>query len=65
MLPYKRYFNLNPFFHIAAAYQEVLFFPGPFGAIKGLAVVGAASIVVFLAGYWTFDRLRDSFAEAV
>jgi hypothetical protein len=27
--------------------------------------VGAASIVLFIAGYWVFDRLRDSFAEAV
>jgi hypothetical protein len=24
-----------------------------------------ASIGLFLAGYWLFDRLRDSFAEAV
>ena len=23
------------------------------------------SVGVFLAGYWFFDRLRDSFAEAV
>ncbi|HEX5217674.1 MAG TPA: ABC transporter permease [Vicinamibacterales bacterium] len=65
MKPFKRYFNLNPFFHIAAAYQEVLFFDGPFGAWKGLAAVGLGSIAVFLAGYWLFDRLRDSFAEAV
>ena len=65
MIPFKKYFNLNPFFHLAAAYQEVLFFHGDFGAWKGLAAVGAGSIVVFLAGYWLFDRLRDSFAEAV
>jgi hypothetical protein len=24
-----------------------------------------ASVVLFLAGYWLFDRLRDSFAEVV
>jgi hypothetical protein len=23
------------------------------------------SMLLFLAGYWLFDRLRDSFAEAV
>jgi hypothetical protein len=26
---------------------------------------GAGSALLFLAGYWLFDRLRDSFAEAV
>jgi ABC-type polysaccharide/polyol phosphate export permease len=65
MEPYKLLFNLNPFFHIAVAYQEVLFFPGPFGAWVGLAVMTVASVVTFLAGYWLFDRLRDSFAEVV
>ena len=24
-------FNLNPFFHLAVSYQEILFFHGPFG----------------------------------
>jgi len=28
-------------------------------------MLGAASIVLFLAGYWLFDRLRDSYAEVV
>jgi len=65
MMPYKGYFNLNPFFHLVVAYQEVLFFHGPFGAWVGLAVMTVASVVVFLAGYWLFDRLRDSFAEVV
>jgi len=61
----KRYMNLNPFAHLAISYQEILFFPGPFGHWKWLAALGAASIVLFLAGYWLFDRLRDSFAEEV
>ena len=26
---------------------------------------GIALAVLFLAGFWLFDRLRDSFAEAV
>jgi lipopolysaccharide transport system permease protein len=58
-------FNLNPFFHLAVPYQEVLFYPGPFGHMKLLLLMSGASILVFLGGYWVFDRLRDSFAEAV
>ncbi|HUL74022.1 MAG TPA: ABC transporter permease [Vicinamibacterales bacterium] len=58
-------FNFNPFFHLAVSYQELLFFPGPFGHLRWLGVMAAGSVVVFLAGYWVFDRLRDSFAEAV
>jgi ABC-type polysaccharide/polyol phosphate export permease len=62
---FKPYFNLNPFTHLAIAYQEILFFQGPIGHWKWLLVMGAASIVLFLGCYWLFDRLRDSFAEAV
>jgi ABC-type polysaccharide/polyol phosphate export permease len=60
-------FNLNPFFHLSVSYQEILFFHDPFtgGHLKLLLVMGAASVLLFLAGYWLFDRLRDSFAEAV
>jgi lipopolysaccharide transport system permease protein len=65
VIRYKRLFDLNPFTHLAVSYQEILFFHGPFGHAKGLLALGAASIVFFLGGYWVFDRLRDSFAEAV
>jgi len=58
-------FNLNPFTHLAVSYQEILFFPGPIGHWKWLLALGVASVCLFLAGYWLFDRLRDSFAEAV
>ena len=61
----KRLLNLNPFTHLAISYQEILFFHGPFGHWKWLLALGAASIVLFLVGYWLFDRLRDSFAEEV
>jgi len=57
-------FRLNPFYHLAVSYQEILFFD-TFGHARSLVLVGALSVVVFLAGYWLFDRLRDSFAEAV
>jgi ABC-type polysaccharide/polyol phosphate export permease len=59
------WFNLNPFTHLAISYQELLFFDGPFGHWRWLLAVGGASAVFFLAGYWVFDRLRDSFAEVV
>ena len=61
----RRLLNVNPFTHLAVAYQEVLFTPGAFMEGRRLLAVGAASIVVFLFGYFVFDRLRDTFAEEV
>ena len=58
-------FRLNPFYHFAVSYQEILFFNGPFGHLKWLGLLTVGSALVFLGGYWVFDRLRDSFAEAV
>jgi len=58
-------FKFNPFFHLVVAYQELLFFPGPLGHKQSLLILAAASVALFLAGYWLFDRLRDSFAESV
>jgi len=57
--------NLNPMTHLAISYQEVLFFDGPYGHGKWLMALGAGSLLVFFAGYFVFDRLRDSFAEEV
>jgi lipopolysaccharide transport system permease protein len=62
---FRKFFNYNPFYHFAVSYQELLFFPGPFGHLRWLPALAAGSIVVFLIGYWVFDRLRDSFAESV
>ena len=62
---FRPLFNANPFTHLAISYQEILFFYGPIGHWRWLLSLGAASIVLFLACYWVFDRLRDSFAEAV
>jgi lipopolysaccharide transport system permease protein len=61
----RRFLNLNPFTHLAVAYQEVLFRAGPFDDWQRLVVVGAASLVMFLIGYAVFDRLRDTLAEEV
>ena len=57
--------NVNPFTHLAIAYQEVLFKPGPFMQGNRLLAVGAASLVALLFGYFVFDRLRDTLAEEV
>jgi lipopolysaccharide transport system permease protein len=62
---FKTFFQLNPFFHLAVSYQEILFFHGPFGHARSLLMLGAASLLLFVVGYWIFDRLRDSFAEVV
>ena len=61
----KRVLDFNPMTHLVVTYQEILFFDGPVGHWKWLLLVGALSVLLFLAGYWLFDRLRDSFAEAV
>jgi len=65
VIRYRRLFDLNPFTHLAVSYQEILFFPGPVGHAKWLLALGAVSVGLFLGAYWFFDRLRDSFAEAV
>jgi lipopolysaccharide transport system permease protein len=61
----KTLLNANPFTHLAISYQEILFYPGNFGHWKWLLALGAGSVVLFLAGYFMFDRLRDTFAEEV
>ena len=56
--------DLNPFSHLAISYQEILFNPeNAFGHLWWLLALAGVSIVIFFAGYWVFDRLRDSFAE--
>ena len=65
VLPYRLFFNLNPFTHLAVSYQEILFFFGPFDHWRWLLAIAVASVGVFLAGYCLFDRLRDSLVEVV
>jgi lipopolysaccharide transport system permease protein len=57
--------ELNPFTHLAVAYQEVLFRPGAFTEWPRLLGVGVLSLVVLAIGYFVFDRLRDTLAEEV
>jgi ABC-type polysaccharide/polyol phosphate export permease len=61
----RRFLNLNPFTHLVIAYQEVLFRPGPFAQVTRLFLVAVASILIFLFGYFVFDRLRDTLPEEV
>ena len=61
----KRVLDFNPMTHLVVSYQEILFFAGPIGHWKWLLALAGFSIVQFFAAYWLFDRLRDSFAEAV
>jgi ABC-type polysaccharide/polyol phosphate export permease len=62
----KAWLDLNPFTHLAVSYQEILFYPeNAFGHLRWLLALAVASVAVFLAGYWVFDRLRDSLAEVV
>ena len=61
----RPFLNLNPFTHLAVAYQEILFVDGPFAAWERLAAVGAFALIVCVIGYALFDRLRDSLAEEV
>ena len=62
---FRAVFALNPFTHLAVAYQEVLFFDGPFTGWPALLALGAFAFVVLVFGYFVFDRLRDTLAEEV
>jgi lipopolysaccharide transport system permease protein len=57
--------NLNPFTTLAVSYQEVLVVPGRFMGWPRLLVFAAVSVLVCAAGYFVFDRLRDTLAEEV
>jgi len=56
--------RFNPMAHVLVSYQEMLFF-GTFRHHRGLLLAGVAALVVFAAGAWLFDRLRDTLAEEV
>jgi lipopolysaccharide transport system permease protein len=62
---YRWIINLNPMTHLAISYQEVLFDTGPHKNWPWLVALFFGAMLTFLAGYFVFDRLRDSFAEEV
>jgi ABC-type polysaccharide/polyol phosphate export permease len=57
--------DLNPFTHLAVAYQEVLYVDGPYRNASSLAATGIVAVLVLGVGYLVFDRLRETFAEEV
>ena len=61
----RPFLNVNPFTHLAVSYQEVLFHRGAFTQWPRLLAVGGAALVMLAAGYFVFDRLRDTLAEEV
>lgn len=63
--PYRPLLALNPFTHLAAAYQGALVVPGPIDAWPGLVAVAGLAVVVFFFGYFVFDRVRDTLPEDV
>ena len=56
---------INPLAHLIRAYREILAVPGPFEQGPRVLAIAAASVLVFCAGYFVFDRLRDTLAEEV
>jgi lipopolysaccharide transport system permease protein len=56
---------LNPLAHLVRAYRDVLIADQPFEQGARLLVIAAASVLVLFAGYFVFDRLRDTLAEEV
>jgi ABC-type polysaccharide/polyol phosphate export permease len=61
----RPWLRLNPFTHLAAAYQEILYFDTRFVPGAGFIGMMILSVGVFAGGYFVFDRLRDTLAEEV
>jgi lipopolysaccharide transport system permease protein len=56
--------KFNPFAHLAFAYQQVLKEDLPYRDWDNLLILGAGALAVLWFGYFVFDRLRDTLAEA-
>jgi len=56
--------DLNPMTHIMQGYQNCVFY-GEMIRWKRLGVTFLFALVLFILGYYIFDRLRDSFPEEV
>ena len=61
----RPWLRLNPFTHLATAYQEILYLDGRFVPSAGFLAIASLSLAVFASGYFVFDRLRDTLAEEV
>ncbi len=63
-VPLRPLYFLNPIAGLVQGYQNVIFF-GREPHWVHLGMVAATAGVALWAGYWVFDRLRDSLAEEV
>ena len=57
--------DVNPFTHLARAYQDVLYLEGPYWPDARLGATAALAVLALIVGYAVFDRLRETFAEEV
>ena len=62
---FRRLLDLNPFTHLAVAYQDVLFVAGPYREGRASGVAAGWPRSPLIVGYAVFDRLRETFAEEV
>ncbi len=62
---YRWVLALNPVTHLVTAYQDVLFVAGPMTTWRPLLGLAVVALAMLLAGYFVFDRLRDTLAEEV
>jgi len=61
---FQFFLNLNPMTHIMTGYQNAVFY-GEMIRWKKLGVTFIFSVLLCVAGYYIFDKLRDSFPEEV
>jgi lipopolysaccharide transport system permease protein len=62
--PLREVLRLNPMTAVLVSYQQILFH-GHFGHWRGLGLAFLVGVLVFAAGAFLFDRLRDTFPEEV
>ncbi|HEY4492684.1 MAG TPA: ABC transporter permease, partial [Acidobacteriota bacterium] len=66
--PWSRLFQyvlfLNPISYLMDSYHQSVFY-GRLPKVEYLLIVFVVSVVIFISGYFVFDRLRDTFAEEV
>jgi lipopolysaccharide transport system permease protein len=63
-IPLRPLYFLNPVAGLVQGYQNIIFFGREPHWIH-LGMVAVVAVAAFWAGYWIFDRLRDSLAEEV
>lgn len=62
--PLRALLRMNPMTPFVVAYQDIFFF-GRFPSISDSVLILAYSTLSLLTGFFVFDRLRDTLAEAI